>query len=184
MKSSNQKLCEITDVIPVRVFPDRAKKMGPIKPMMMSDTIIFLILNGRPAPKHFFAIDPNNHTRKVLLTKDNYNKTTEELFGQPEEKKTNEAPAQYVASTATVVEEPVQEQAPEEVVNPIEETAESDVSAQDVLDALSIDVNDTDATDIVVDDADITVDTTQDNTDDNSVRNYNRHYHNKKNRKN
>ena len=81
MKVNNQKLCEITDVIPVRIFPDRAKKMGPIKPMMMSEDTIFLILNGRPAPKHFFAVDPNNRTRKVLLTKDNYNKTTEELFG-------------------------------------------------------------------------------------------------------
>lgn len=81
MKDQNMKLCEISDIVPVRIFPDRAKKLGPIKPMLMNNTLIFSILNSRPAPTHFFAIDPNNRHRKVLLTKENYNKTTEELFG-------------------------------------------------------------------------------------------------------
>ena len=75
-----KKLCEITDVIPVRVFPNQSKKMGPIKPMLMDNTLIFSILNGYPSPKHFYAVDPNNRNRKVLLTRENYNKSTEELF--------------------------------------------------------------------------------------------------------
>lgn len=79
--NNDQKLCEITDIIPVRIFPDRGKKLGPIKPMLMSNSLIYSILNSRPSPKHFFALNPNNPTRKILLTKDNYNKTSEELFG-------------------------------------------------------------------------------------------------------
>ena len=83
--NNDQKLCEITDIIPVRIFPDRAKKLGPIKPMLMSNSLIYSILNSRPAPKHFFALNPNNTKRKILLTKNNYDKTSEELFGTNKE---------------------------------------------------------------------------------------------------
>lgn len=97
--NNDQKLCEITDIIPVRIFPDRAKKLGPIKPMLMSNSLIYSILNSRPAPKHFFALNPNNPTRKILLTKDNYNKTSEELFGSNKPKTT--------VNKNTVVNEPI-----------------------------------------------------------------------------
>lgn len=104
---SNKKLCEISDLIPVRVFPNSRKKMGPIGPMYMSDSLIFSILNSRPAPVHFYAVNPRDKSKRVLLTKGNYNKTTEELFPEYEVAKDTSDKKDDVPNQVASTDEPV-----------------------------------------------------------------------------
>ena len=142
---SQKKLCEITDVIPVRLFADRAKKLGPIRPTLMSEGTIFSILNGRPAPKHFYALDPNNRSRKILLTKENYYKTTEELFGTDDSESVNDEPTVTVPDiendTETVTDtNTVDESTEVDVIDePITETTEEITNIETIEEVTDID---------------------------------------------
>ena len=177
---NDQKLCEITDLIPVRIFPDRGKKMGPIKPMLMSNSLIFSILNSRPAPKHFFALNPNNPTRKILLTKDNYNKTTEELFDY--DKKDDDVYDSPIENVNIQIEDNVIETSSDNT-DVVKDTISKNVSVEDVMDInpeISIDMSG---------DIDVSIGTeTVLNVDDieitNIETNNNNQYKSKKNRKN
>lgn len=75
------KLVRIADSVPVKLFLDAPKKMGPIAPMWMTDTQIWIILADRKPPVHIYAVNPDNPSEQVILTKRNYQMTNEELFG-------------------------------------------------------------------------------------------------------
>ena len=138
------KLVRVADSVPVRLFIDAPKKMGPIPPTWLSETQIWLILADMKPPVHIYAVNPNNEKEQVILTKRNYQMTNEELFGTTR-----------VVNEPTPVEEPVvpvvEEVIPEEpvieepvFVEDVEEIPVGDVVEEPVVeDTLVEDVADT-----------------------------------------
>lgn len=156
-----KKLCEIRDVISVRIFPNSPKKRGPIAPMLMDDATIFSIINSNPSPKHFYVLDPKNKARKVRLTKENYFKTTEELFGKIVEGKIEDIEAAVKVAPSkedkTVIETEIAPEKPvtdieTEVISPDDNImAPETVKTDEVLNIDSSDIKITDSVETTTD---------------------------------